>query len=78
MTLETIHTEAAPAAIGPYSQAIAAGAFRFVSGQLGLDPRTGELVGDDLASQARQALENLREIVRAGGCRLQVRPQNLP
>ena len=70
MTLNTIQTNAAPAAIGPYSQAIAAGSFRFVSGQLGMDPQTGELVGDDLVSQARQALENMKQIVQAGGCSL--------
>lgn len=70
MELKTIQTDQAPAAIGPYSQSIAAGPWRFVSGQLGLDPKTGDLVGEDLASQARQALENVKQIVLAGGCDL--------
>lgn len=70
MELKTIQTDQAPAAIGPYSQGIAAGSLRFVSGQLGLNPQTGDLVGEDLASQARQALENLKQIVMAGGCTL--------
>jgi 2-iminobutanoate/2-iminopropanoate deaminase len=65
-----IQTEEAPAAIGPYVQATAAGGLIYVSGQLGLDPRTAELAGDSLASQARQALANLREVLRAGGCEL--------
>lgn len=67
MTLKAIQTDQAPAAIGPYSQAISAPPLLFVSGQLGMDPATGELVGDDLSSQAQQALKNLREILRAAG-----------
>ncbi|MFC1812740.1 RidA family protein [Thermodesulfobacteriota bacterium] len=64
---KVIQTDKAPAAIGPYSQGIAAGSWIFVSGQLGMDPDSGELVGSDIASQSRQALENLRQIVMAGG-----------
>ena len=71
MTLTTVKTDKAPAAIGPYSQGISAGPWRFVSGQLGMNPQTGELVADDLASQARQALQNLEQIVIAGGCTLE-------
>ena len=71
MTLKTIKTDAAPAAIGPYSQAIGAGPWRFVSGQLGMNPQTGELVAEDLSAQARQALQNLIQIVVAGGCTLE-------
>ena len=67
MSLKTVQTDRAPAAIGPYSQAVIAAPFVFVSGQLGLDPASGELVGDDLAGQARQALENVREILTAAG-----------
>lgn len=67
MELTVIQTENAPAAIGPYSQGIAAGPWRFVSGQLGMNPETGELVSDELAAQARQALKNLQQIVEAGG-----------
>ena len=70
MPIKTVQTEQAPAAIGPYSQGIAAAPFLFVSGQLGLNPETGELVGPDLASQARQALENVKQILNAGGCGL--------
>ncbi|CAB5141132.1 RidA/YER057c/UK114 superfamily protein [Olavius algarvensis associated proteobacterium Delta 3] len=65
-----VSTDKAPAAIGPYSQGIAAGHMVFVSGQLGMDPKTTELVGQDLESQARQALANLKQIVIASGCEL--------
>jgi len=64
---KVIQTDKAPAAIGPYSQGIAAGPWLFVSGQLGMDPDSGELVDPDLSAQSRQALENLRQIVMAGG-----------
>jgi 2-iminobutanoate/2-iminopropanoate deaminase len=56
--------------IGPYSQAVRAGGFLFVSGQPGIDPRTGESVGPTFDVQARQALENLDSVLRAGGNRL--------
>lgn len=62
-----IETNDAPAAIGPYAQAVAAPPFLFISGQLGLVPETGELAGPDLASQAKQAIANLLAVVRAGG-----------
>ncbi len=71
MKCKAIQTSQAPAAIGPYSQAIAARYWLFVSGQLGMNPQTGELAGPDLASQARQALENLKQIVIAGGSDMQ-------
>ncbi len=71
MTIQAIKTDKAPAAIGPYSQGISAGPFTFISGQLGLDPQTGELVGDALAAQTRQALMNLQKIVDASGARLE-------
>ena len=67
MKKATLTTDKAPAAVGPYSQAVVAAPFVFVSGQLGLDPATGELAGEDLARQARQALENVREILTAAG-----------
>jgi len=70
MDASVIQTDQAPAAIGPYSQGIAIASWLFVSGQLGMNPETGELTGPDRASQARQALENLRQIVQAGGCSL--------
>lgn len=67
MKCKVVQTERAPAAIGPYSQGIAATPWLFVSGQLGIEPETGELVSPDFAPQARQALENLRQIVLAAG-----------
>lgn len=70
MSLKIVQTKTAPAAIGPYSQAIEAGNVVFVSGQLGLDPQSMELVGQDLATQARQALENLKAVLLASGCGL--------
>lgn len=70
MALKTIQTDMAPAAIGPYSQAVVAPPLVFVSGQLGMDPATGNLVGDDLESQARQALENVKQILLAAGSSL--------
>ena len=70
MKLETIVTENAPAAIGPYSQAVSAGEFLFVSGQLPIDPKTGALVEDDIATQTKQALENISCILSAAGSSL--------
>jgi len=67
MKCKVVQTDRAPAAIGPYSQGIAAAPWLFVSGQLGIQPETGELVSSDFAPQARQALENLRQIVLAAG-----------
>ena len=71
MTLKTVQTDKAPAAIGPYSQAVVASPVVYVSGQLGMDPATGDLVGQDLESQARQALENLKQVVLAAGSSLE-------
>lgn len=63
-----ISTDRAPRAIGPYSQAIAAGALVFCSGQIALDPATGQLVGaDDVAAQTRQVLDNLEAVLAAAG-----------
>lgn len=64
---EVISTEAAPAAIGPYSQAIRAGDFLFVSGQIPLVPSSGALVQGDVRAQTRQVLDNLGAIFAAGG-----------
>jgi 2-iminobutanoate/2-iminopropanoate deaminase len=66
-----IQTDRAPAAIGPYAQGRSGSGLVFVSGQLGLDPATGELKGSDLATQAGQALANLQAVLQAGGCRLE-------
>jgi 2-iminobutanoate/2-iminopropanoate deaminase len=62
-----VHTTAAPAAIGPYSQAIRAGDFIFVSGQLGIDPATKQLVEGGIAAQAERALRNIAAILEAAG-----------
>jgi 2-iminobutanoate/2-iminopropanoate deaminase len=64
---EAVSTSSAPAAIGPYSQAISAGGFLFVSGQIPLDPATGTLVDGDIAAQTHRVLQNLGEILKAGG-----------
>lgn len=70
MSCQVIQTDQAPAAIGPYSQAIKVDNWLFVSGQIGLNPKTGELVGSDFKDQARQVLENVKSILSAGGCAL--------
>jgi 2-iminobutanoate/2-iminopropanoate deaminase len=62
--MQAVQTPNAPKAIGPYSQAVAAGPLLFISGQLGLDPATGELA-PSFPSQARRALENLKAILQA-------------
>lgn len=62
-----IHTENAPAAIGPYSQAIQAGNTIYVSGQLPIDPATGAFAGNDIASQTRQSLTNMKNILQQAG-----------
>ena len=67
MTCKVIQTDRAPAAIGPYSQGITVAPWLFVSGQLGIQPENGELVSSNFASQARRALENLMQVVRAAG-----------
>ena len=66
-TREAISTDAAPAAAGPYSQAIRAGELVFTAGQLGIDPASGELVGDGTAEQAERALLNLGAILASAG-----------
>jgi len=70
MTCKVIQTDRAPAAIGPYSQGIAVAPWLFVSGQLGIQPETGELVSSDFVPQAKQALENLLQVVLAAGYNL--------
>ena len=65
-----IHTDKAPAAIGPYSQAVLAGDFLYVSGQLPLDPVSGAMAGDTAAEQAEQSIRNLSAILEAAGMTL--------
>ena len=64
---QIIHTEKAPAAIGPYSQAVQAGNMLFVSGQIPIDPATGVFAGADIVTQTRQSLTNLKAILEAAG-----------
>ena len=65
--MKKIHTDKAPAAIGPYSQACVAGGLLFTSGQIALNPITGEVTGDDVTAQAEQAIANLSAILTAAG-----------
>ena len=64
---QVIHTDSAPAAIGPYSQAIQIGDLLFVSGQVPIDPSTGAMVEGDIKAQAQQSLNNLKAILNAAG-----------
>lgn len=67
MSSKAISTISAPAAIGPYSQGIAAGNTAYISGQLPIDPATGEFPGRDIVSQTRQSLQNIQAILEANG-----------
>jgi len=67
MPRQAIHSEQAPAAIGPYSQAVRSGNTVFLSGQIPLDPATGALVDGDISVQARRAFDNLRAVCEAAG-----------
>lgn len=65
-----IRTSSAPMPIGPYEQAIRAGGFLYLSGQVAIDPATGTLIAGDVAAQTRRALENLKAVLEAGGSSL--------
>jgi 2-iminobutanoate/2-iminopropanoate deaminase len=67
MNKEIVSTEKAPKAIGPYEQAIKVGEFVYISGQIPLDPKTGNLVDGGIAAQTRRVMENLKAVVEAGG-----------
>ena len=67
MSRDIIHTDRAPAAIGPYSQAVQRGGMVFLSGQIPLDPSTGLLVEGDIEAQARRAFDNLQAVCEAAG-----------
>lgn len=69
--IQTIATDHAPSAIGPYSQAIEAGDFVFVSGQLPINPSTGEFAGDDIKTQTIQSIRNIKVILEEAGCTLE-------
>lgn len=68
MSKKQITTAAAPAALGPYSQGIVAGGFFFASGQVPIDPATGELASETVEAQARQVFANLEQVLAAAGC----------
>lgn len=70
MQKKIIKTDNAPKAIGPYSQAVCAGNFVFLSGQLPLNPQTGEIIGDDVKTQTKQVLENVQAVLMAAGSSL--------
>ena len=65
--MKQIHTNRAPAAVGPYSQAVVSGGLCFTSGQIALSPETGEIVGADIETQTRQVMENLCAVLAAAG-----------
>lgn len=67
MSHHMIQTDEAPAAIGPYSQAVRCNGFLFCSGQIALDPASGQVVGGDVERQAEQVMKNLDAVLRAGG-----------
>lgn len=71
MNRQIIETQAAPAAVGPYSQAVRTGNFLFTSGQIALDPVSGEVVPGGIREQARQVLTNLKAVLAAGGATLE-------
>lgn len=68
MNMKVIATEKAPAAIGPYSQAMEVGNLVFTSGQIPINPEDGQLVQGDIAQQAEQVMKNLGEVLKAAGC----------
>lgn len=65
------HTDSAPKAIGPYSQGVEVDGWLYTSGQIALDPASGEIVGGGFEAQARQVLENLRHVLASAGCNFQ-------
>ena len=67
---QAVSTPAAPKAIGPYSQAIRAGSLLFVSGQVPIDPGTGQIIDGDIAAQTHRVFQNIGEILKAGGTSL--------
>lgn len=65
---QTLHTDKAPAAIGPYSQAVAHHGFLFTAGQIAIDPATGQIVAGDVVAQTERVLANLAAVLAAAGC----------
>ncbi len=68
--MKTVSSGGAPKAIGPYSQAVEVNGFVFVSGQIPLDPSTGQLVNGDIKKQTERVFENIKAILKAAGCEL--------
>lgn len=64
---QVLHTDAAPKAVGPYSQAILSGDYIFASGQIGIDPAVGKITGETAAEQAEQALKNVKAVLESAG-----------
>ena len=67
MNLRTIHTDRAPAAIGPYAQGVVAGGFLFTAGQIALDPSTGQIVDGDVVAQTERVMQNLTAVLAEAG-----------
>lgn len=67
MSLKIVHTDKAPAAIGPYSQGVVANGFLFTAGQIALDPATGQVVQGDVVAQAEQVMKNLAAVLATAG-----------
>ncbi|MDQ6953903.1 MAG: Rid family detoxifying hydrolase [Mariprofundaceae bacterium] len=67
MSIQVIHSEAAPKAVGPYSQATSHAGILYTSGQIGLDPELGKMLADDVEAQARQVLKNLLAVLEEAG-----------
>ncbi len=70
MNKREVRTTNAPEPVGPYSQAVIAGGFVFCSGQIALDPRTGELINNDIESETAQVMENLKAVLESAGSSL--------
>lgn len=71
MSIELLSTKEAPGAVGPYSQGVKAGNMVFVSGQLPINPKTGELLKGDIQEQAKRSLENVKAILKSAGATLE-------
>jgi len=67
---EIVNSDAAPQAIGPYSQAVKVNGLVFLSGQIALDPRTGQMIGQDIKTQTRRVLDNIKAVLQAAGSSL--------
>lgn len=71
MKIQFVHTDQAPAAIGPYSQAVAANGILYLSGQLGINPQEGKIVAGGIANEVEQIFKNIQAVLKAGGTSLE-------